>query len=67
MSINLVPGTMVSEPPISPNINSNPYLMSDGLINPTVEVAFLCVVQTQKPRSNKIYKTELTKIRYKIK
>ena len=29
--------------------------------------AFLCVVKSQKCRSNQIYKTELTKIRYKIK
>ena len=29
--------------------------------------AFLCVVKTQKRKSKKIYKTELTKIRYKIK
>ena len=28
-------------------------------------VAFSCVVKTQKRWSNKIYKTELTKIRYK--
>ena len=27
--------------------------------------SFLCVVKTQKHWSNKIYKTELTKIRYK--
>ena len=27
--------------------------------------SFSCVVKTQKCRSNKIYKTELTKIRYK--
>ena len=29
--------------------------------------AFLCVVKSQKRRSKKIYKTKLTKIRYKIK
>ena len=29
--------------------------------------AFLCVVKTQQRRSNKTCKTELTKIRYKIK
>ena len=29
--------------------------------------AFLCVVKTQQSRSKKIYKTEITKIRYKIK
>ena len=28
---------------------------------------FSCVVKSQKRRSNKIYKTELTEIRYKIK
>ena len=32
-----------------------------------VDVSFSCVVKTQKCWSNKIYKTELTKIRYKIK
>ena len=31
------------------------------------DVAFLCIVKTQKCKSNKIYKTELTKIRNKIK
>ena len=30
-------------------------------------VAFLCVVKTQQRRSKFFYKTELTKIRYKIK
>ena len=29
--------------------------------------AFSCVVKSQKRKSNKIYKTELTKVRYKIK
>ena len=29
--------------------------------------AFSCIVKTQQRRSNKIYKTKLTKIRYKIK
>ena len=31
------------------------------------DVAFLCVVKTQQRGSKKIYKTELTKIRYKVK
>ena len=30
-----------------------------------IDVSFSCVVKTQKRWSNKIYKTELTKIRYK--
>ena len=30
----------------------------------TANVSFLCVVKTQRRWSNKIYKTELTKIRY---
>ena len=29
-----------------------------------IDGSFSCVVKTQKYRSNKIYKTELTKIRY---
>ena len=29
-----------------------------------IDVSFSCVVKTQKRWSNKIYKTELTKIRY---
>ena len=29
------------------------------------DVSFSCVVKSQRRRSNKIYKTELTKIRYK--
>ena len=33
----------------------------------TTDEAFLCVIKAQEPKSNKIYKTELTKIRYKIK
>ena len=32
-----------------------------------IDEALSCVVKTQKCKSNKIYKTELTKIRYKIK
>ena len=31
---------------------------------PNSDVSFLCVVKTQRRWSNKIYKTELTKIRY---
>ena len=30
----------------------------------TLDVSFSCVVKTQRRRSNKIYKTELTKTRY---
>ena len=29
------------------------------------DVSFSCIIKSQKCRSNKIYKTELTKIRYK--
>ena len=32
-----------------------------------VDVSFSCVIKTRKRCSNKIYKTELAKIRYKIK
>ena len=36
-----------------------------GRSKKVTDVAFSCVVKTQRRRSKKIYKTELTKIRYK--
>ena len=47
--------------PLARNAN---FLIDSHVIS---DEAFLCVVKTQKRRSNKIYKTELTQIRYKIK
>ena len=35
-----------------------------GLLSLEVDVSFSCVVKTQRQWSKKIYKTELTKIRY---
>ena len=41
------------------------YLNFMNFLHWYADVSFSCVVKTQKCWSNKIYKTELTKIRYK--
>ena len=40
-------------------------LQLEGEFYSTIDGSFSCVIKTQKRWSNKIYKTELTKIRYK--
>ena len=60
-------GPRSHDPTITSSFARPMKIGSPCYVDVSPDEAFLCIVITQKRRSNKIYKTELTKIRYKIK